>query len=166
MVEHRSEKPGVASSILAPATTFLKILAAALLSLLSVAGSAEEAAAPAWRARNAGAIDWKASGSLPPGAEYHLIYEEPKSHAVQTLVRMPKGYSLPKHSHAHDETILVLRGKVILDFGTKTETIAAGGYAVIPAGTEFALKVGGFGGADFFCAFAGPFDMKGLEKSR
>ena len=140
--------------------------AAALFVFAALPGVAQDAAAPAWRAKNASEIDWKASGSLPPGAEYHLLYENPATHAVQTLVRMPKGYSLPKHSHEHDETILVLRGKVILDFAGKSEALTAGGYAVIPAGTEFALKAAGFGGADFLAAFAGPFDMKGLEKPR
>ncbi len=111
--------------------------------------------------KSASQIDWKASGSLPPGAEYHLIWEDPKTHAVQTLVRMPKGYSLPKHAHTADETILVLRGKLVLDFAGKTETVAAGGYATIPAGTEFALKAAGFGGVEFLAAFNGPFDMKG-----
>ncbi len=140
--------------------------AVALLSCLSLSVLAGEAAAPAWRAKNAGEIDWKASGSLPPGAEYHLGYEDPKTHAVQTLVRMPKGYSLPKHSHAHDETLLVLRGKVVLTFAGETKTLSAGGYATVPAGVEFELKVAGFGGAEFLAAFAGPYDAKGIDAPR
>lgn len=44
----------------------------------------------------------------------------------------PRGYELPRHSHSHDETIIVLRGKLVLDFG----------------------------GAQFIASFAAPFDMK------
>lgn len=110
-------------------------------------------------------IDWKASGSLPPGAEYHLLYEDPKTHAVQTLVRFPKGYGLPAHSHSADETILVLKGKLVIDVAGSVETLGAGGYAVIPAETLFSLKAAGFGGAEFLAAFNGPFDMKGPPAS-
>ena len=132
-------------------------LAAAVL-FLAILGRAQSAAVAV--VKPAAKIDWKASGSLPAGAEYHLIYEDPKTHAVQTLVRLPKGYALPAHSHSADETILVLKGKLVLELAGKTETLAAGGYAVMPAGTVFALKAAGFGGADFLAAFNGPFDMK------
>ncbi|MFI5344867.1 MAG: cupin domain-containing protein [Elusimicrobiota bacterium] len=122
--------------------------------------AADPAAAPAPVIKSAGDIDYHASGSLPPGAEYHLIYEEPKTHAVQTLVRMPRGYVLPPHRHSFDETIVVLKGKVVLGFGDKTETVSAGGYAVVPAETVFSMKIEGFGGAQFIAAFNGPFDAK------
>mgnify|MGYP001567429524 CR=1 FL=1 len=131
------------------------ILAVALLAVLS---SAQDAAAPV--VKTAAQVDWKASGSLPPGTEYHLIYEDKVTHAVQLLVRMPKGYSLPQHAHSHDETILVLKGKVTIDIAGKSQTIASGGYAVIPAGTAFSLKAGGFGGTEFLAAFNGPYDLK------
>ena len=119
---------------------------------------AQNAAAPV--VKTASQVDWKASGSLPPGGEYHLIYEDPKTHAVQTLVRFPKGYGLSAHSHSADETILVLKGKLVIEVAGRTETLTAGGYAVMPAGTTFALKAAGFGGADFLAAFNGPYDTK------
>lgn len=134
------------------------------VALVAVLGWAQDSGGP--RVRSAGEVDWKASGSLPPGAEYHLIYEDPKTHAVQTLVRMPRGYSLPPHSHTHDETMLVLKGKLVLDFGGRTETVSSGGYAVIPGGTTFSLKTAGFGAAEFLAAFSGPFDMKGLPEPK
>ncbi|MEQ1920149.1 MAG: cupin domain-containing protein [Elusimicrobiota bacterium] len=134
----------------------------AVVAVLASWALAQSAAAPV--VKPASKIDWKASGSLPPGAEYHLIYEDPKTHAVQTLVRFPKGYGLPEHSHSADETILVLKGKLVIEFAGKSETLTSGGYAVFPAGTVFSLKAAGFGGADFLAAFNGPFDMKGAPK--
>jgi quercetin dioxygenase-like cupin family protein len=136
-----------------------RALPLAVVAVLASWALAQNAAAPV--VKTAAQIDWKASGSLPPGAEYHLVYEDPKTHAVQTMVRMPKGYSLPAHSHSADETIVVLKGKLILELAGKTETLTAGSYAVIPAGTGFSLKSAGFSGADFLAAFNGPFDMKG-----
>jgi quercetin dioxygenase-like cupin family protein len=141
-----------------------RALPAVAVVFLAILGWAQGAAVPVLKSSSK--IDWKASGSLPPGAEYHLVYEDPKTHAVQTLVRFPKGYSLPAHSHSADETILVLKGKLVLEIAGKTETLAAGGYAVLPAGTSFSIKTAGFGGAEFFAAFNGPFDMKGAAPAK
>lgn len=140
-----------------------RALPLAVVAVLASWALAQTAAAPV--VRPASAIDWKASGSLPPGAEYHLVYEDPKTHAVQTLVRFPKGYGLPPHSHTADETILVMKGKLVLELAGKKETLTAGAYAVIPGGTVFSLKAAGFGGADFLAAFNGPFDMKAAPAS-
>ena len=134
----------------------------AVVAVLASWALAQNALAPV--VKPAAKVDWKASGSLPPGAEYHLIYEDPKTHAVQTLVRFPKGYGLPEHSHTADETILVLKGKLVIEFAGKSETLTTGGYAVFPAGTVFSLKAASFGGADFLAAFNGPFDMKDAPK--
>ena len=131
----------------------------AVVAVLASWALAQTAAAPV--VRSASAIDWKASGSLPPGAEYHLVYEDSKTHAVQTLVRFPRGYGLTPHSHTADETIVMLKGKLVIEIaGKESETLAAGGYAMIPGGTVFSLKAAGFGGAEFLAAFNGPFDMK------
>lgn len=136
----------------------IKSLAPVAVIALAALSWAADAPAPVVKA--AGDIDWHASGSLPPGAEYHLIYEDPKTHAVQTLVRMPKDYSLPAHRHSFDEAIYVLKGKLILGLGGKDVTVASGGYAVIPAETTFTMKASGFGGAQFMASFNGPFDVK------
>ncbi|MEK7388618.1 MAG: cupin domain-containing protein [Elusimicrobiota bacterium] len=129
-----------------------------VLTLSAVLSSALDAGGPV--VQPSGQIEWKASGSLPPGVEYHLIYEDKATRAVQILVRMPKGYSLPTHTHSHDETILVLKGKVSLEFSGKSHTLGPGGYALIPAKTPFSIAAGGFGGAQFFASFNGPYDLK------
>jgi quercetin dioxygenase-like cupin family protein len=133
----------------------------AVVAVLASWAWAQNAAGPV--VKPAAQVDWKPSGSLPPGAEFHLVYEDPKTHGVQTLVRFPKGYGLPPHSHSADETILVLKGKLLIDVGGRKETLSSGAYAVLPAGTIFSLKAAGFGGADFLCAFNGPFDMKAAD---
>jgi quercetin dioxygenase-like cupin family protein len=141
--------------------TPLLSFALALLPLFALA-----AGAPTPVVKASGDIDFHASGSLPPGAEYHLIYEEPTTHAVELIVRMPKGYVLPAHRHTFDETMYVTKGKLVLGFGAQTQTVSAGGYAVIPAGTVFTMKVEGFGGAQFIAAFNGPFDAKPAEAAK
>ena len=138
----------------------MKRTALLLFALALVSPSSRAADAPAPIVKAPGDIDFHASGSLPPGAEYHLIYEEPNTHAVELIVRMPKGYALPAHRHTYDETMYVLKGKLVLGFGTRSQAVSAGGYAVIPAGTVFTMRVEGFGGAQFIAAFNGPFDAK------
>ena len=140
------------------------IAPSAVLALVSMLAWSADAPAPV--VKSAADIDWHASGSLPPGAEYHLIYEDQKSHAVQTIARMPKGYELPLHRHSYDETIVMLKGRLVLNFGGKAQTVGVGGYAVIPAETPFTMKAEGFGGAQFIAAFNGPFDAKLAEPAK
>lgn len=127
---------------------------------LAALASAADAPEPGPVLKSAGDIDFHASGSLPPGAEYHLIYEDKTTRGVQTIVRMPRGYSLPAHSHTASETIYVVKGKLALGFSGKVTTLSAGGYAVIPAGVEFTMAAEGFGGAQFLALFDKPFDVK------
>jgi quercetin dioxygenase-like cupin family protein len=135
----------------------MKLLA--LFSLLAAAYSQAPGSSVVYR--HANEIEWKVSGSLPPGAEYHLIYEDKATHALQTLVRFPPGYSLPPHSHTHDETLLIVKGKLVIDFGGQSsQTLASGSYAVIPAGVLHSLKAKGE--LVMMMAVNGPYDIQGL----
>lgn len=105
-------------------------------------------------------FDWKPATHLPPGAEYHLVREDPKSHGIQAVVRFPSGYSVPEHSHETDETIVVLSGKLKVKSGGLEETLGPGSYAVFPAGTSHALAAQGWGKVLFLAATDGPYDLK------
>ncbi|MEW5884705.1 MAG: cupin domain-containing protein [Armatimonadota bacterium] len=125
--------------------------------------SAQPASTPGPVVRAGADQRFAASGSLPPGAEYHLMWEDPVSKGVQALVRVPKGYFIPPHSHTRNETMLVIKGKLTLDFGATRSTLKAGDYALLPAGTAFSLKAEGWGQTEFFIAFDGPYDSKPAE---
>jgi quercetin dioxygenase-like cupin family protein len=127
--------------------------------LILCAGAAW-AQAPAAVIKHAGDIDYKVSGSLPPGAEFHLIYEDAKTGGVQTMARFPSGYTLPPHSVTHDETILVVKGKLIVGIGDQSTTLEPGSFATFPAGVTHSLTAKG--PCTFFMATNGPFDIKGL----
>lgn len=108
-------------------------------------------------------IDWKVSGTLPQGLathDYHLVYEDPITRGIQTFVRFSKGYTLPLHQHSHDETIIVLKGKLAITMDGKTATLGSGAYAVIPAGTPHLLRVEGWSGCELIVSFSGPMDFK------
>lgn len=108
-------------------------------------------------------IEWKVSGTLPQGIathDYGLLYEDPATHGITTLVRFSKGYELPPHAHTHDETLVVLKGKLTVTIDGKETTLGPGGYAVIPAGLVHAFKTAGWSGCELVVTFAGPMDFK------
>lgn len=139
-------------------------MTALLLLVLAVPAFSAEAVV-----RRPGDIEWKVSGTLPQGVathDYHLLYEDPATHGIQTFVRFSKGYALPAHQHSHDETLVVLKGKLELTIGGKTETLGPGAYAVVPAGTPHAMKTGGWGGCEMMVVFGGPMDFKSAETAK
>ena len=107
-------------------------------------------------------IEWKASGTLPPGAEFHALSEDKNTSAIQTLVRFKAGYLLPAHSHSSDEIIVVISGKLGIEMGNEEKTLTPGGYASIPAGTPHTLRAKGFHACEILVSLSGPFDILGL----
>ena len=143
----------------------MKISLAGFLCLFGAAACLAQSGPASLKTRSG--IDWKASGSLPPGAEYHLVSEDPATHAVATLVRFPASYGLPPHSHTHDELILVIKGKLSVTINNEETILEPGAYAKIPGGLMHSLKTKSWGACEFFVSMDGPFDLKGLaEKAR
>ncbi len=105
-------------------------------------------------------MDWKPSTNLPPGAEYHVVREDPATHGVQVVVKFPSGYTIPPHSHESDETLVVLRGKIKVRAGKDERTLEASDYALLPAGVEHELTVKGFKTCWVLVTTAGPFSVK------
>ncbi len=138
-------------------TTFL-LLAASLLS--ASAWLAADALKGEAELRRKSSFDWKPATHLPPGAEYHLVREDPKTHGIQAVVRFPSGYAVPEHSHETDETIVILSGKLQVKSGGREEALDSGSYAVFPAGTRHSMSVPGWGKVLFLAATDGPYDLK------
>ncbi|HVC09951.1 MAG TPA: cupin domain-containing protein [Elusimicrobiota bacterium] len=138
-------------------------LAAALILVGAGVLSAQPAApAPLVPIKNSKTAPWALSNTLPVGAAYQLIYENPVTHGVELLVRFPSGYKIPTHYHSYTETIFIISGKMRLTAGGKTHTLTRGSYAVIPAKTPLAMAVAGWGSCEFISSFDGPFDVEGL----
>jgi quercetin dioxygenase-like cupin family protein len=111
-------------------------------------------------------VEWKVSGSLPAGEsshDYHLLYEDKATKGIQTYVRFDKGFSLPSHTHTHDEIIVVLKGKLTLEIGGKETVLKPGSYAVIPGGTLHSMKNTGRGKMEMVVSWSGPVDFKGIS---
>jgi quercetin dioxygenase-like cupin family protein len=104
-------------------------------------------------------LDWKPAMHLAPGAQYHLLREDPQNHGIQTLVRFPKRYTVPEHTHTGDETLLVLKGKIEVRAGTAVRVLHPGDYAVLPKGVPHTLRSVGWSGARFFTVMSAPYDI-------
>ena len=104
--------------------------------------------------------DWRPPSNLPPGAEYHLVREDPATHGILALVRFPSGFAVPAHSHSCAETLVVLKGALEVTSGAQVRTLKAGDYVVLPAGTPHSLKVKGWGKAVFTATTDAPYDLK------
>lgn len=105
-------------------------------------------------------FDWKASTTLPPGTEYHLIREDPVTRGVQAVVRFPAGYKLPPHSHDADETLVILKGKLLVKAGADELLLSSRDYAVLPAGVEHEMTVKSFGECWALLTTSGPYTVK------
>jgi quercetin dioxygenase-like cupin family protein len=133
----------------------------ALAALLLISTYAAAQTGASVRYRRAEEVDWKVSGSLPPGAEYHLVYEDKASRGLQTLVRFPSGYALPPHSHSANEVLTVIKGKLVVDYGGEPQTLGPGSYIVIPAHLTHSLKAKGQ--VVMMMSVDGPYDVLGLS---
>lgn len=120
------------------------------------------AQSPAGRAvfGSPGEADWHPPTNLPPGAEYHLVREDPATHGIQALVRFPSGFEVPSHAHSCAETLVVLKGRLEVASGGAVRVLKAGDYAVLPAGTPHSLRTKGFGKAVFVATTDAPYDLK------
>lgn len=108
--------------------------------------------------------EFKPSGALPVGVEYHLIREDAKTGAVQALVRFPKNYALAAHSHDYEETLVLVKGKARIKLAGGTEKVLEpGDYAYLPAGAAHEVMTEGRKEAVMLLTTTGPFGVKPAE---
>ena len=104
-------------------------------------------------------IRWSASRSLPPGAEFTIIREDPITKGVEILARFPRGFKLPLHNHSHDETIVVVRGKLVIGILDQETVLGPGSYAFLPAHTPHTLRTKGWRSVVLKISMAGPYSL-------
>jgi quercetin dioxygenase-like cupin family protein len=88
---------------------------------------------------------------LPPGAEIAVLAGSPMgTSAYSVRLKFPANYAIPAHSHPTDENVVVISGALTFGMGDKlmkgaaaNKTLAAGGFAMMPAGmNHFAYTSG------------------------
>jgi quercetin dioxygenase-like cupin family protein len=88
-------------------------------------------------------IKWApAPASLPAGAEAALLYGDLSKQGMFALrIKAPRGYRIPPHTHAQDEVITIISGKLRLGMGPKAdrdraEALPAGSLSAMPSGAS------------------------------
>lgn len=133
-----------------------KLLSVALLLSAAMASAQLEGGAAV---KGLDDMDWKAVVSLPPGAEYALLGEDPATHGIEALVHFPRGYEAPNHSHSAAERILMVKGRLSVETEGKTLKLCPGMIMAFRAGQPHALKTGWLRGAFFLVKTDKPFDV-------
>lgn len=86
-------------------------------------------------------IEWGAApASLPPGAQAATLYGDPAKDGPFTLrLKLPKGYTIPPHSHGKPEIVTVISGTLRVGMG---DTLDLNQAEALPAGSFFAMSPG------------------------
>jgi uncharacterized RmlC-like cupin family protein len=88
-------------------------------------------------------VQWaSAPPMLPPGAQIAVLAGNPMASTPYTIrLKFPAHYAIPAHSHPTDENVVVVSGALTFGMGekldrgaAKNKTLAAGGFALMPAG--------------------------------
>lgn len=80
--------------------------------------------------------------SLPPGVKIAVLEGDPTKTGPFTIrLQAPDGFKIPAHTHPTAERVTVISGTLYLGMGDKLDEaagreLAAGGFAVMPAGMK------------------------------
>lgn len=99
---------------------------------------------------------------LPPGAEIAVLRGKLETGISESLLRLPRGYNVPNHSHTSDELYVWIQGAFTLTAHDKTETKFEGpAYISFPGNAPpHGLKCSSNKGCILYLRYSRPFDIK------
>ena len=102
---------------------------------------------------------------LPAGAEIAILRGKLETGISESLLRLPKGYIVPNHSHTSDELYVWIQGAFSLIAHDKTETKFDGpAYISFPGNAPpHGLKCGTKKDCILYLRYTRPFDIKYLS---
>jgi quercetin dioxygenase-like cupin family protein len=117
----------------------LSLAAATAVALLG--STSGVSAQDAHKVTSAQEIKWgPAPPSIPPGAQAAVLYGDPGKEGLFSLrLKLPKGYTIPPHTHPKPEIVTVISGTFRLGMGEKADKSKG---QPLPAGSFFALPPG------------------------
>lgn len=120
------------------------LLFAGSASMLGCVGSNYAAGAhapkPAIARESSSIVFGAAPPSMPKGVQMAVLEGDPRAEGMFTLrLKVPAGFSLPRHTHPVDERVTVLEGSVSVGFGSASDpndarTFGPGSFYVNPPG--------------------------------
>ena len=65
--------------------------------------------------------------------EISVLHVDPKTHATQLFIRLPKNFHVPQHWHTANETHTIVTGSCIFQCEGKRGELSIGGFNYMPA---------------------------------
>jgi quercetin dioxygenase-like cupin family protein len=86
-------------------------------------------------------MEWAADPRLP-GVKSFLLWGDPDSGEDHAMLRIfPAGFAPARHGHPSTERVVVISGRIIVEYDGGDETILGpGSYSEIPANTRHAVR--------------------------
>ena len=73
-----------------------------------------------------------------------------------SVVVVPAGCRLPRHTDSAEETIVVVEGSAVVEVGDEQAALPAGGIALVPEGVPHEVRNAGDGALRFVAVYAAP----------
>ena len=121
---------------------------------------------PTYRALEA--VQWQTI-DLSDGVhvEVGAVHTDPVTRVRQLLLRLPPNSTVPPHWHGGHETMLVVRGSVLVrDSSDRVVRLSAGGFSFQPAAAPHSLTTGPAEGALLLVTSDGSWDIHLVEEPR
>ena len=137
-----------------------KVIAAAASAILLSGTASSAAEVPlAKRATDPGLAWGPCPPLFPAGCEITVLHGDPSKPNADALLRVPPGYAIPPHSHTSAERMVLVSGKMTVQYqGHAAVTLEAGDYAYGPAGLPHKAVCEAGGPCILFIAFESAVD--------
>jgi quercetin dioxygenase-like cupin family protein len=89
------------------------------------------------------------------GARWRSGSAHTGSASGSSLLEVPAGCRLPRHTDSAEEAIVVVAGTASVTVGDETETVSAGAVALVPADVTHEVRNAGEGPLRFVALYAG-----------
>ncbi len=131
------------------------IIAAAASAILLSGTALAAADVPLAKRASDPAIAWGPCPTIfPAGCEITILRGDPSRPNADALLRIPAGYAIPAHSHTSAERMVLVSGKMTVQYqGHAATTLEAGDYAYGPAGLPHKAVCEAGGQCVLFIAF-------------
>jgi quercetin dioxygenase-like cupin family protein len=144
------------------------LASAVLLAFAASISSAHGASAPAPVTHTVtSSLQWGACPAIfPAGCQIAVLNGDPSKPNADIFLRVPAGYKIPAHSHSSAERMILVEGKLSVQYqGAPLSILKSGTYAYGPAGLPHEAKCLSKTRCTLFIAFEGPVDANGHDGS-
>src|SRR6266498_3572019 len=102
-------------------------------------------------------MEWQDDKALP-GVQSVPLWGNPASGEHGMLRKFPAGYAPPMHRHPSVERVVVISGRIAVQYGGSNEKLLGpGSYSEVPPNTDHAVKCGPQSECVFLLTSSGPF---------